>query len=235
MPTLTLTGRPPGRTVYGNLHSDAGDPPATTWNPLAGNWVGYSFGTAYKDGSFPFTEGPAGTYTAVLESVLPNFAALALGNYFWSAHEQKGAQPDPTADAAYRWKFAEPVTAGANQQPPLSVGLTWGLPAPAGQDVRLAAGEDVRLAFAASAGTSPAGVGAAITFTARHPLTGAAALTVAAAGLDATAGTFVADLAAAATALLDPLLTYRWDAYRTDAGAVARLAHGRLLVAASQR
>ena len=235
MPTLTLTGRPPGRTVYGNLHSDAGDPPATTWNPLTGNWVGYSSGTAYKDGSFPFTEGPAGTYTAVLENVLPNFASLALGNYFWSAHEQKGAQPDPIADAAYRWKFAEPVTAGANQQPPRSVGLAWGLPAPAAQDIRLAAGEDVGLAFAALAVADPAGVGAAVAFACRHPLTGLAVLTAAATALDPDAGTFEVTVAAADTALLDPLLTYRWDATRTDPGAVARLAHGRLLVAASQR
>lgn len=213
-----------GMAVYGVVYGAADR--STVWNGSA--FVAYSAGSR-NAGSITASESPIGFYTVVLPGGLP------AGTYYVQMSERVGGSPDES-DPAYT--EADPVSVSAPTPAPASNGrpisLTWGLPAPAGQDVRLAAGEDVRLAFAASAGTSPAGVGAAITFTARHPLTGAAALTVAAAGLDATAGTFVADLAAAATALLDPLLTFRWDVFRTDAGAVARLAHGTLRAAARQ-
>lgn len=209
-----------GMAVYGVVYGAADR--STVWNGSA--FVAYSAGSR-NAGSITASESPIGFYTVVLPGGLP------AGTYYVQMSERVGGSPDES-DPAYT--EADPVSVSAPPPAPASdgrlVSLGWGLPAVVGPAVRLAAGEDVRLTFAPAAGTDPADLGSAVQFVVRHPLTGAVALTAAGGSLDPDAGTVAVDLASAITAVLTTGLGYPWDLRRTDSGAQAQLARGRLLV-----
>lgn len=242
MAIVTLTGLPlpeetPQGVVYGVM-SELDDPenpsavPTTVWDAVSSGFVPY-VSESYTANAFPLTHVGGGTWTADLEEVLPGYDSVPDGIYVIQVFARQGAMPDVIADADYRL-WVGTVSVSALPPAPASdgrlVSLGWGLPAVVGPAVRLAAGEDVRLTFAPAAGTDPADLGSAVQFVVRHPLTGAVVLTAAGGSLDPDAGTIAVDLASAVTAVLATGLGYPWDLRRTDSGAQAQLARGRLLV-----